>query len=148
MYMIYSFGEKTEDVKQKFRTLGAAQATFRRLVRSYCDEQEVDLDDGLNPSYDVEYEVGESFFCGWQDAGVDIYRIVEIPKFANEVDELIWKAKLELDKADDAASDYAYSLMDNNVSYYTDQARLYMDKAIKIINDAVGDIKVMKGVKK
>ena len=92
-----------------------------KMVTRWCKKHNVDPKE--------VYCEGEHYFqYGKEDYGVAIYALYEVPDFTNEVDELLWKAKLEMNKAEFEAENYSWNLSGCNVAYYTGQA-------IKILNE-------------
>lgn len=131
MYKIYSFGYGVEDCKAKYKTYEEAKAKFDQLVDAFCDKAGVDLDDE-EVSYDDN--PGE-FIYAICDQGVDIYRIIEVPEFKNEIDKKLWEIQFTLDKANDAIRDYKYALQDCCAEDYVSEAKDYVDAVRKLMKD-------------
>ena len=126
-YMITAYGYEVGDDVKNIKTIEEAEKILRKKVKKWCKENEIDIDD-------TDYTEGDYYFnYGLEEHGVCIYEIHEIPDFKNEIEELIWKAKLQTEIAEYAADDYCWSLMDNCVSNYTFAAREYLDKVLELI---------------
>ena len=127
-YMITVYGDATDiDSIKDINSLEEAKKILGQKVEEWCEENDVDIDE-------TDYSDRDQYFnYGIEGRGVCIYEIHEVPDFENEIEELIWRAKLETEYAEYAADNYCWSLMDNCVSDYTFSAREYLDKALKLI---------------
>ena len=62
-----------------------------------------------------------------------IHKVYDIPEFKTKVEELLWKAKFEMDIADAAAEDYKWSLMECAVDVHTLKAESYIGQALQLL---------------
>ena len=125
-YMIHSTGFGAIEDIADIATIEEAKEILHEKMQDFLDDNEVgDCDD---------WDEDENYFsCGISEEGYTSYMIYEVPDFKNKVEELMWKAKLALDDADDASRDYTYSLMDNCVDCYTLDARNCIDEALELL---------------
>lgn len=129
-YMVYGYGSYDVDETDALdiKTVKEAEEILDEKVMRWCEEH------GIDP-VEANYDEGDHYFSfGREEHGVAIYAIYEIPDFKNEVEELIWKAKFEMDKAEYAADDYAWTLMDCGVEQYTSKAKELLDRAMELMN--------------
>lgn len=131
-YKIYSYGGNVGcvDQKKEYKTLREAKSKFKELVKDYCEDWEIDLN---NNDYDYEINYNEKkgyFSCGRCNDGVDIYSIIKVPEFENKIEKLLWETELELDQIEDAHLNYIYNLCSDDIYLYLNNARSMID-AIK-----------------
>lgn len=128
-YMVYGYG--SYDVDQPdvtdIETNDKAMEILKAHIEEWCDEHGIDIKD-------TDYEEGDEYFqYGNEDHGVCIFTIYEVPELNNEADQALWDAKLEMDNASYAATDYAFSLIDCGVSEHTEKAKELIDHAMNLM---------------
>lgn len=134
-YMVYGYG--SYDVDQPdvpdIETEEEAMEILEEHIKEWCEEHGIDIGD-------TDYEEGDYYFkCGREEHGVCIFTIYEVPVLNNEVDQALWDAKLEMDNASYAATDYAYSLMDCGVREHAEKAKELIDRAMELMGGWKGE---------
>ena len=139
-YMVYGYGYDvpTEDALN-IKTRKQADRIMKKRVKDWCKEHDVDYDvvdyiEGFKAD-DGNYIEGDIHFEHTIDEeGVAFFHIYEVPEFKNEVEELLWKAKLEMDKAYFASEDYKASLCDCCVDDHSEEAKRLIDRAMELMD--------------
>ncbi len=128
-YMVYGYGSYDVDDTdaRDIATVEEAEEIMDEKVKRWCEEHDIDPED-------AEYDEGDHYFSYGTEKGVAIYVIYEIPDFKNEVEELMWKAKFEMDKAEYEAEEYSWTLQDCGVDQYTSRAKELLDRAMELMN--------------
>ena len=130
MYMVDSYGYDVDDPVKDIETYHEALSMLTKKAKEWSKEHGYTKEDAELEGYT---EGDAHFMIGIDEKGVAIYSLVEVPDFKSKTEELLWKAKREMDRADYAAKDYIYSLCDNCVDIHTEMAKEYIDEAIKLI---------------
>ena len=128
-YMVYGYGNYDVDQPDvsDIETEEEAMTILREHIEEWCEEHGMDVDD-------TEYCEGDDYFeYGREEHGVCIFTIYEMPELNNEADQALWDAKLEMDKASYAATDYAWSLTDCMVSEHAEKAKELIDRAMELM---------------
>lgn len=128
-YLVVGYGYNVE-LEKKFKSEEKAKTFLRREAKRWCKENDVDIDDV--DCFDEDY-----FYCGLDEYGVAIYKLYEVPEFKNKIEELLWRAKFQMDMADFAAEDYKWSLQDCYVDGHVYEAKEYIDEAMEIFKKEV-----------
>lgn len=128
-YMVYGYGSYDVELPDvtDIKTLEEAIEIFKEHINEWCEEHGMDVED-------TDYIEGDDYFeYGKEEEGVCIFTIYEVPEINNEADQALWDARLEMDNARFAATDYAFSLMDNGVSEHTEKAKELIDRAMELM---------------
>ncbi len=126
-YRIYSFGYDSFHEVQNHDNKEDAYKAFDELVHKWCENHGVNIEDTNYTESDTHFEYGID------EKGAFICQLYEIPEFENRVEELLWDAKLHMDKAEWTATDYAYTLQDNCVGEHVLDAQRSIDKALELM---------------
>lgn len=127
-YMIYGYGYDvpTEDALN-INTREEADEIMWQRVNDWCDEH------GIDPE-DADFSKGDDYFrYGREEYGAGIFKLYEIPEFKNEVEELLWKAKFEMDKAFFASENYKFELCDCFTEDHAEEAKKYINRAMELM---------------
>lgn len=128
MYMILTYGYDAENNVNNIKTIEEAREKLIKMSEEWCDNHDIDIDDTYYSEYD------NTFTYGIEEKGSITYTIFEVPEFKNEIEELLFTAKIEIWKAICDADDYVFSLSDNCVELYGGRAIDFIDDALKLIN--------------
>ena len=128
-YMVFCFGSyDVPDGVKNIATENEAMDVLHNKVVKWCKNHKVDMDD-------ADYcEGDDEFYYGVEERGACIISIYEVPDDkTNKLEQYLWKAKMELEKANWAAEDYKWTLTDCCVDCYTAAATSYIDDALELI---------------
>lgn len=126
-YMIVAYGNDVPADKKNIKTLEEAKKVMKRMVKKWCKDNEIDIDD-------TDYCEGDGYFqYGMEEWGVGIFEIIEVPNFKNKIEKLLWEAKMEMKYTDYAAEMYKWTLEDCCVDYYTNTARKIIDEVLELM---------------
>lgn len=126
-YMIMSYGYQVKETVTEIETLEEAERIMASLVREWCEEMDMTVDELEN------YTEGDHYFCEtFDELGVSIYELFEVPECKNEYDQLMWELKLDLEMIEYAAEDYTASLAECMVETYAEQAKRKLARLYEI----------------
>lgn len=129
-FMIFGYGSLNvpEDDITGIKTEDEAYKLLHKRILEWCDENDVNIED-------TDYTKGDDSFCyGEEEEGVCIFTIIQVPKIRNNVDELLWEAKLEMMQAGYAADDYKYTLCECFVDEHAGRAQELIDEAMNLMD--------------
>ena len=125
-YLVTCYGYE-DGHDRKFQDRDKALQYLKKQASKWCRENDVDIDD-------ISYCDSEDYFSyGVEGQGVCVLRIYEVPEFESKVKEFLWMAKREMDRAEDAADEYEWTLTDCGVSCHTSSAKDYINEAIRLL---------------
>ena len=129
-YAVLTYGSyDVPDDKYDISTKEEAMEILHEMVNEWCDDHDVDV-------LDTDYDEGdESFYYGKEEEGVCAIVIYEIPLIKNDVDQYLWKAKMEAEKANYASEDYKWTLQDCDVDIHITRIEEYIDKVMELVMD-------------
>ena len=126
MYKLFAYN--VADDGKEYRTAQSAANALQKKVKAWCKENDINLND-------TDYKPGDdSFFCGIEEQGVYILKVVEIPQINNKMEELLWQTKWDLQFVDAAVEDYKFSLTDCCATDSVYSAVVKIDQVLQIIS--------------